>query len=98
MGPHSFFGNQDRLHTINARSEELASKPALRESLKTRRCLIPANCFCEWQQIGPKAKQPFAIGMVDDQSFAFAGLWDQWKAPEGTVVESFTVNIVTRTT
>jgi putative SOS response-associated peptidase YedK len=80
--------------TINVRSEELASKPAFRESLKTRRCLIPANCFYEWQQIGPKAKQPFAIGMADDRPFAFAGLWDRWKAPDGTVIESFTINTV----
>jgi putative SOS response-associated peptidase YedK len=77
--------------TINARSEGLVSKPAFRESLKTRRCIIPANCFYEWQQIGPKAKQPFAIGMEDIRPFAFAGLWDRWKAPDGTVVESFTI-------
>jgi putative SOS response-associated peptidase YedK len=81
--------------TINARSEELLSKPAFRESFKTRRCLIPANCFYEWQQIGPKEKQPVAIAMKDDQPFAFAGLWDRWKAPDGTVVESFTINTVT---
>jgi putative SOS response-associated peptidase YedK len=81
--------------TINARSEELASKPAFRESVKTRRCLIPVNCFYEWQQIGPKEKQPFAIGMDDGRSFAFAGLWDRWKAPDGAVVESFTISTVT---
>ena len=80
--------------TINARSEELASKPAFRESLKSRRCLIPANCFYEWQQVSPKEKQPFAIGMKDDQPCVFAGLWDRWKAPDGTLIESFTINTV----
>jgi len=80
--------------TINARSEELANKPAFREPLKSRRCLVPANCFYEWQQVGPKEKQPFAIGMKDDKPFFFAGLWDRWKAPDGTIIESFTINTV----
>ena len=54
-----------------------------------------ANCFYEWQQISRKEKQPFAIGMEDGRSFAFAGLWDRWKAPNGAVVESFTISTVT---
>ena len=36
--------------TINARAEEVASKPAYREALKKRRCLIPADAFYEWQR------------------------------------------------
>jgi putative SOS response-associated peptidase YedK len=80
--------------TINARSEELDNKPAFRESLKSRRCLVPANCFYEWQQISPKEKQPFAIGMKDDRPFVFAGLWDRWRAPDGSLMESFTINTV----
>ena len=35
--------------TINARAEEVASKPAYREALKKRRCLVPADAFYEWQ-------------------------------------------------
>jgi putative SOS response-associated peptidase YedK len=33
-------------------------------------------------------KQPFHFGMKDDSLFAFAGIWELWKSPEGTVVES----------
>src|SRR5450755_4625803 len=55
--------------TINARSEELAAKPAFREPLKTRRCLIPANCFYEWQKVSAREKQPFAIAMQEDRPF-----------------------------
>jgi putative SOS response-associated peptidase YedK len=36
------------LSTINARAEEAAAKPAFREALKKRRCLIPADAFYEW--------------------------------------------------
>jgi putative SOS response-associated peptidase YedK len=42
---------------INARSETASTKPASRDALKSRRCLIPADVFYEWQKTG-KAKQP----------------------------------------
>ncbi|MGB8061961.1 MAG: SOS response-associated peptidase [Candidatus Sulfotelmatobacter sp.] len=46
--------------TINAMSETAADKPAFRDALRLRRCLIPANSFYEWQASGPKHKQPFS--------------------------------------
>jgi putative SOS response-associated peptidase YedK len=75
---------------INVRSETAASKPAFREALKSRRCLIPADGFYEWKRAGT-AKQPYSFGMVDDSLFAFAGLWDRWKDTSGIVVESFSI-------
>jgi putative SOS response-associated peptidase YedK len=55
-------------------SEAAAEKPAYREAMKLRRCLIPANAFYEWQKVGKKEKLPYSFGMVDDSVFAFAGL------------------------
>jgi len=66
------------VRTINARSETSATKPAFRDSLKPRRCLIPADGFYEWMRTG-KAKQPYCFEVSDGQLFAFAGLWDRWK-------------------
>lgn len=64
--------------TINAKSETAATKPAFRDPLKFRRCLIPADGFYEWQRAG-KSKQPFCFEVSDGELFAFAGLWDGWK-------------------
>jgi putative SOS response-associated peptidase YedK len=79
---------------INARAETVATKPAFREALKKRRCLIPADGFYEWSKNG-KTKTPFCFTMADDSIFAFAGLWEQWENPTGQLVE--TCSIITTT-
>jgi len=76
--------------TINARAETVVSKPAFRDSFLSRRCWLPADGFFEWRRSG-KEKQPFHFGMQDDSLFAFAGLWDRWREPTGTVIESCSI-------
>ncbi len=74
---------------INARSETAAEKPAFREALRQRRCLIPASAFYEWQ--GERSpKQPYAIYAEDREPFAFAGLWERWGDP-AEPLETFTI-------
>lgn len=72
----------------------VATKPAFREALKKRRCLIPADGFYEWSRNGT-TKTPSCFTMDDDSIFAFAGIWEQWKNPEGRMVE--TCSIITTT-
>ncbi len=63
---------------INARVESIAEKPSFRDAFKSRRCLIPADGFYEWQ--GEKGKkQPVFIALPDRKPFAFAGLWETWQ-------------------
>jgi putative SOS response-associated peptidase YedK len=62
---------------INARSEDVSSKPAFRDSFRHRRCLVLADGFYEWKTVG-RAKHPYFIHMKDGRPFAFAGLWDRW--------------------
>lgn len=66
---------------INARAETAAEKPSFRDAMKRRRCLIPADGFYEWKKLG-KGKQPFLLRLKGGETFAFAGLWSQWKNPE----------------
>ena len=68
--------------TINAKSETAATKPAFRDPLRLRRCLIPADGFYEWKRTGA-SKQPFCFEVNKGELFAFAGLWDGWKNAEG---------------
>jgi putative SOS response-associated peptidase YedK len=77
--------------TINARAEEAPSKPAYREALKKRRCLVPADAFYEWQRLDQKNKQPYAIALKSGEPYALAGLWECWKPQEGPPLETFTI-------
>ena len=59
---------------INARAETVASKPAFRDSFRSRRCAIPADGFYEWRKSGDR-REPFHIRFKDRGLFAFAGIW-----------------------
>jgi len=75
---------------INARSETAATKPAFRDPMKFRRCLVPADAFYEWRRTGA-AKQPYCFEVNDGELFAFAGLWDRWKDPNGQWIKSCSI-------
>lgn len=79
---------------INARSETAGIKPAFRDALKSRRCLIPADAFYEWKRDG-KIKQPYCFEVNDGNLFALAGIWDRWKDANGNWLK--TCSILTTT-
>lgn len=72
---------------INARGESVCDKPAFRNAMKRRRCLIPADGFYEWQAAGPR-KQPFYVRARSGAPLAFAGLWETWTGPNGEEMET----------
>ena len=84
------FSNDPKIaqRLINARSETAATRNVFRDSLRARRCAVPAAGFYEWKKMG-RVRQPYAIrprsGLV-----ALAGLWDAWEG-QGRRLETFTV-------
>ena len=77
---------------INARAESVLDKPAFRNAMRRRRCLIPADGFYEWKQDGTHRRPFYAAGRG---LLAFAGLWEPWIGPNGEEME--TACIVTTT-
>lgn len=75
---------------INARAETVAEKPSFRSAFRHRRCLVIADGFYEWRRQDGK-KQPFYFRMQNQQSFAFAGLWEHWQDPKGEAIDSCTI-------
>lgn len=76
--------------TINARSDRVQTAPTYREPFKTRRCLVPATGWYEWQKTGPKEKKPFHFQPAA-KPFALAGVYDVWKADGKSAVTSFSI-------
>lgn len=74
---------------INARGETVAEKPSFRKAFATRRCLVLADGFYEWQK-QEQGKQPFYITLQEDLPFAFAGLWERNQRC-GEPIESCTI-------
>lgn len=72
---------------INARAETVEQKLSFRQSLRSKRCLIPADGFYEWKK-EKKGKRPYRITLKGGGIFSFAGLWDTWKSPQGETVNS----------
>jgi putative SOS response-associated peptidase YedK len=75
---------------INARAETLTEKPSFRNAFQRRRCLILADGFFEWKKPENKRGQsePYYFQRVGRKPFAFAGLWEFWKSPEGEPLRS----------
>ena len=77
---------------MNARSDTAAQKPSFRSAFKSRRCLIIADGFYEWQGVpGARKKQPWRVEGVDGQILALGALWERWRPPEGDVLETCTI-------
>ena len=83
--------NEISSKTMNAMVETINQKPSFRQSLQSKRCIIPITGFFEWQQIGSK-KIPWFISLEGEDVFSLAGLWSEWTNPlTSEVSQSFTI-------
>src|SRR5882757_1628438 len=75
---------------INARSETVLDKPAFKNAVKRRRCLIPADGYYEWHAAdGPK--RPYFIYRRDRALFGLAALAETWIGPNGEETDSVAI-------
>lgn len=80
-----------RIKTMNARSETIFDKPSFKNSIRSKRCLIPADGFYEWRFIFGK-NYPYYIRLKNHKIFSFAGIWDSWKNPiNKNIVYSYSI-------
>lgn len=81
--------------TLNAKIEILDEKPSFKNSVN-KRCLVIANGFYEWQWLDAKGKvkNKYEIGIGNDDLFAFAGIYSQWKDTKTGIIRN-TYSIIT---
>lgn len=76
---------------INAMAETLNEKASFKNSLKSRRCIVPADGYYEWKRISKKGKVPYRIILNNNEPFSFAGLWEEFEDDNEKVVHTFTI-------
>ncbi len=69
----------------------MADKPAFRDALARRRCLLPADGWYEWSTRADGVRQPYYLAPADGSVLAFAGLWERWRDADGEWLITTTV-------
>lgn len=78
--------------TLNAKIETLQEKPSFKNILH-RKCLVIVDGFFEWKWLDEKGKnkEKHLITMPDNEPFALAGLWSEWKDSTGETLKTYTI-------
>lgn len=77
---------------INARAETVAQKKSFARAFKKQRCLVVADGFYEWRKLADgKRKIPMYVHLRAERPFGFAGLYENWKAKDGTTLRTCTI-------
>lgn len=75
---------------INARSETIRESGMFADCFARRRCMVPMDAFYEWQGEKPP-RRPWAVARRDGRPLLIAGVWDGWRAPDGSILRSVAV-------
>lgn len=86
--PHWVKDPRDFPLLVNARAESMAEKPAFRDCVKHKRCILPASGYYEWQTLPNGKKQPYYITLESGEPIALAGLYSSWMGPDGEEVDT----------
>lgn len=79
-------------YTFNATVEKIAEGSSMwRRPFLRQRCLVPMSGFYEWQYQPDGSSVRHLIRLNEPEMFACAGIWDQWKQPDGTMLKSFAI-------
>lgn len=93
--PH-WVGNEKELNasrkkytTLNIKGETVLTNKVAEPFILSKRCLVLASYFFEWQQI-EKEKIPHCISVQNENLFYIAGVWNTWtNRQSGEVIPSF---------
>ena len=81
--------------SINADASALESKTCFRQMLKSGRCIIPCSGMYGWQreaeENGPRQPRAMRIVVQGQQLFGMAGLYDEWRTPDGQRMRAATL-------
>lgn len=72
-------------------------RPVYQKQIEKNRCIILADGFYTWKQVGKKQKTPYFCYFQDRAPFGIAGVWEEYEDFEGNVSENFNMITVSAT-
>jgi putative SOS response-associated peptidase YedK len=84
-----------KIRPVNARADNLDTKPFFRHMLNRHHCIVPASGFYEWKHLDNQKKEPWYIHRKDNRPMGLAGLWDIWQPPPPSSSPLVTCTIIT---
>lgn len=79
-----------RIGNLNARDNNVFDLMSWKSSIKKRRCLVLADGFFESMDVNGN-KYPYFVYRIDQQPFAFAGIYNPWKDENGLWHPTFSI-------
>lgn len=76
---------------IQARAETIAKSPAFRHGFAKQRCLIVLDGYYEWKTLPDGKRVPHHVKKRSGGPLAMGAVWDRWRGPDGTELESCAV-------
>lgn len=77
---------------INARAETILEKPTFKEPFSSKRCIIPATSFFEWQEIESNPKKvKKEIFIKDQEIFSIAGICERYVDDRNRSILTYTM-------
>ena len=76
---------------INLRAESFAEKPTFKKTMRTQRCIIPADGFYGWKKVGKKTNIPYRFVFKSAEIFSFPALWEEFEDTDGHEIQTFTI-------
>lgn len=76
-----------RIQPHNARAETIADNRMFADAYAKRRCIVPMGVFYEYD----KKRKRHGFGMKDGRPFGVAGIWENWRNPNGAWERTFCI-------
>ena len=82
-----------RKNNLNARSETVFELPSFRNSIHSKRCLLPSTGYFEFHHSG-KNITPYYIFVKNEEIFSLGAIYDIWQNPD-TKEKEMTFSVLT---
>jgi len=80
---------------LTAPADLILEKEGYKKAFLSKRCIIPADGYYAWKQVGKKTKIPYRVVLGSQSLFSFAGIWEEFEDEKDETHHIFRIVTVT---